>query len=80
MAEKPTTRRFDVSCRLLFVSEIDATLLEHGDGFLAHALEQEALHLMKEGKRDKHFHLTVISARELPPRIETLPPESEATE
>ncbi len=70
MAEQPTTRRFDVSCRLLFVAEIDTSLLEHGDGFLAHALEQEALRLIKEGKRDKHFHLTVISARELPPRIE----------
>ncbi len=80
MAEKPTTRRFDVACRFLFVAEIDATLLKHGEGFIAHALEQEALRLMKEGKRDEHFHLTVIRACELPSRIETLPPESEVAE
>ena len=64
------TKRFDVSCRFLFVADIDESLLEHGEGFIAHVLEQEALRIMKEGRRDKNFHLTVISARELPPKIE----------
>lgn len=65
------THRFDVSCRLLFVADIDESLLEHGEGFLAHVLEQEALRLLKEGKRSKDFHLSIIQAREMPPKIIT---------
>lgn len=56
------TRRYDVSCRLLFVADIDETLLEHGSGFLMHVLTQEALRLLKAGKPMQDFHLTVVDA------------------
>ncbi len=72
------TRRFDVSCRLLFVAEIDAELLEHGDGFLTHVLEQKALRLLKDGKRNKDFHLSIVQAREMPRKIVLESGESEA--
>ena len=77
---EPKTRRFDVACRFLFVADIDETFLAHGDGFVAHVLEQEALRLMKEGKRSKNFHLTIISARELPSKIQMAEPEPQVQE
>lgn len=72
------TRRIDVSCRIFFVAEIDETLLERGSGFLMHVLEQEALRIVKEGKRNKDFHLTAMYAVDLS-RTEKQEPAQETT-
>jgi len=54
------TRKLDVSCRLYFMAEVPETLLEHGSGFLMHVLQEQAMRLLKEGKRSQDFHLTIM--------------------
>lgn len=67
------TKRIDVSCRLLFIAEIGEEMLNRGSGFTVHTLEQNALNLLKKGKRGQDFFLTIVEARVLPdpPRAES---------
>jgi len=59
------TVRIDVACRLYYVAEVDASLLEHGSGFLYHVLEQKALELLKSGKQKTNYYLSVMNTQQI---------------